>query len=65
MYYDNEYSIYKRDVQYLLLSSLLFLFVVCRGVKFVALPYMKRVKESMLCERRMRSAWEWQRRQIF
>ena len=42
MYYDNEYTIYKRDVQYLLLSLLLFLFVVCRGVKVVALPYMKK-----------------------
>ena len=37
----------QRDVQYLLLLSLLFLFVVCHCVKVVALPYMKHLKKEL------------------
>ena len=37
----------QHDVQYLLLLSLLFLFVVCRCVKVVALPYMKHLKKEL------------------
>ena len=41
----------QRDVQYLLLLSLLFLVVVCRGGNVVTLPYMKKELKSQCCVR--------------